>query len=76
MFTTSRLPDLEISRQEREGRSDEGSNVINYQIKGVAMKMKVIADRSGKILATHRPTSGGGDAPTGMRVVMEVGHEH
>ena len=40
------------------------------------MKMKVIADRSGKILATHRPTSGGGDAPTGMRVVMEGGHEH
>ncbi len=40
------------------------------------MKMKVIADRSGRILATYRPTSGGGDAPTGMRVEVEGGHEH
>jgi hypothetical protein len=55
---------------------NDGSNVLNSWIKGVVMKMKVIADRSGRILATYRPMSGGGDAPSGMRVEVEGGHEH
>jgi hypothetical protein len=40
------------------------------------MKVKVFADRSGKILATFRPTSGGKDAPSHVRIDVEGGHEH
>ncbi len=40
------------------------------------MKLKVYADRSGKILATFRPTSGGKDAPSKVRIDVEGGHEH
>lgn len=40
------------------------------------MKLKVFADRSGKILATFRPASGGKDAPSGVRIEVDGGHEH
>ena len=40
------------------------------------MKLKVFADRSGKILATFRPASRGKDAPTNMRIEVDGGHEH
>ncbi len=40
------------------------------------MKLKVYADRSGKILATHRPAPGGKDAPASVRIDVEGGYEH
>lgn len=40
------------------------------------MKLKVFADRSGKILATYRPTSGGKGAPSHMRIEVDGAHEH
>jgi len=40
------------------------------------MKMKVYADRSGKILATFRPLSGGKGAPSHVRIEVDGGHEH
>jgi hypothetical protein len=40
------------------------------------MKLKVFADRSGKILATFRPTSGGKGAPSHLRIDVDGGHEH
>ncbi len=40
------------------------------------MKLKVFADRSGKILATFRPTSEGKDAPSHLRIDVDGGHEH
>lgn len=40
------------------------------------MKLKVFADRSGKILATFRPASRGKDAPSSVRIDVEGGHEH
>jgi hypothetical protein len=39
------------------------------------MKLKVVADKSGKILATFRP-SGGKNNPTSVRIQVEGGHEH
>jgi len=38
--------------------------------------MKVITDQSGRILATYRPSLGGGEAPIGMRVEVKGGQEH
>ncbi len=40
------------------------------------MKLKVYADRAGKILATFRPAPGGKDAPTNVRIEVEGGYEH
>ena len=40
------------------------------------MKVKVFADRSGKILATFRPTSGGKGAPSHLRIDVDGGHEY
>jgi len=40
------------------------------------MKVKIFADRSGKILATYRPASGGKDAPSNMRVEVDGGQAH
>lgn len=40
------------------------------------MKMKVFADRSGTILATFRPSSGGKDAPSHVRLDVEGAREH
>ncbi len=40
------------------------------------MKLKVFADRSGTILATFRPSSGGKDAPPHVRLDVEGAHEH
>lgn len=40
------------------------------------MKLKVFADRSGKILATFRPTSGEKGAPSSFRIDVEGAHEH
>ncbi len=40
------------------------------------MKLKVFADRSGKILATFRPTSGGKDAPSHLRIDVDGASEH
>lgn len=40
------------------------------------MKLQVFADRSGKILATFRPTSGGKGAPSQLRLEVDGGHEH
>jgi hypothetical protein len=40
------------------------------------MKLKVFADRSGKILGTFRPASGGTHPPPNLRIDVEGGHEH
>lgn len=40
------------------------------------MKLKVYTDRSGKILATFRPTVPKKGDPTGVRMHVEGGHEH
>lgn len=40
------------------------------------MKVKVYADRSGKILATSRPAQGSKGAPTHMRLEVAGGYEH
>jgi hypothetical protein len=40
------------------------------------MKLKVYADRTGKILATFRPAPGGKDAPTNVRMEVDGGSEH
>jgi hypothetical protein len=42
----------------------------------VAMKLKVYADRSGRILATFRPASGGTHPPSSVRIDVEGAHEH
>lgn len=40
------------------------------------MKVKIFVDRSGKILATFRPASGGKGAPANLRVEVKGGQEH
>lgn len=40
------------------------------------MKLKVFADRSGKIVATFRPASQGKDAPSNVRMDVDGAHEH
>jgi hypothetical protein len=40
------------------------------------MKMKVYADRSGKILATSRPAQASKGAPSHMRIEVQGGYEH
>lgn len=40
------------------------------------MKLKVFADRSGKILATFRPTSGVKGAPSSFRIDVGGAQEH
>jgi len=40
------------------------------------MKIKVFADKSGKIIGTFRPTSGGQSSPSSMRMAIAGSHEH
>ncbi len=40
------------------------------------MKIKVFADKSGKIVGTFSPTKGKGGSPSSMRMSIAGSHEH